>query len=199
MFPELAQELWSRERSLVAGERGPEGLHERRRAGPRDAEEPLDVAPREQVAVQGLELADGVGDGEEPPGRGGHRGGRVGYNPCGECELGRCLAHTACSRLVDGRLLVKIRSGGGRGGGEGPIKGVMGRRDRRRTQRRHRGPRRAHWAAGRPAPAHRWPPRQTRASCPGAGRSRASRPRSRAAASWAVFGVGVAVSVTSFK
>ena len=33
------------------------------------------------------------------------------------------------SRLVDGRLLVKIRSGWGRGGGEGPIKGLMGRRD----------------------------------------------------------------------
>ena len=37
-----------------------------------------------------------------------------------------------CSMLVDGRLLVKIRSGWGRGGagrGEGPIKRVMGRRD----------------------------------------------------------------------
>ena len=34
-----------------------------------------------------------------------------------------------CSRLVDGRLLVKIRSGGGAGRGEGPIKRVMGRRD----------------------------------------------------------------------
>ena len=33
-----------------------------------DTEEPLDVAPREQRPVKLLELADGVGDGEEPPG-----------------------------------------------------------------------------------------------------------------------------------
>ena len=41
---ELAEELCSRERSLVAGERGPEGLHERRRPGSRDAEEPFEIA-----------------------------------------------------------------------------------------------------------------------------------------------------------
>ena len=34
-----------------------------------------------------------------------------------------------CSRLVDGRLLVKIRSGWGRGGVRVPIKRVMGRRE----------------------------------------------------------------------
>ena len=64
-----------------------------------------------------------------------HRGGagigerRVGYNPCGECDLGRCTAHTACSRLVDRRLLVKDPERVGAVRGEGPIKGVMGRRD----------------------------------------------------------------------
>ena len=84
-----------------------------------------------------------------------HRGGagigerRVGYNPCGERELGRCMARMLYSRLVDGRPLHKIP--GGRG--EGPIKRVMGRRERRRTQRRHRGPRRAQRAARSPAPA----------------------------------------------
>ena len=40
----------------------------------RDAEELLDVAAGEPLAVQRRELADGVGDGEQPPGRGGHRG-----------------------------------------------------------------------------------------------------------------------------
>ena len=60
-----------------------------------------------------------------------HRGGagigerRVGYNPCGECDLGRCTARMPCSRLVDGRLLVKIRSGGGWAGG-GSHKGSYG-------------------------------------------------------------------------
>ena len=29
---------------------------------------PLDVAPREELPVELLELADGVGDGEDPPG-----------------------------------------------------------------------------------------------------------------------------------
>ena len=40
-----------------------------------DAEEPLDVAPREEWPVELLKLADGVGDGEEPPGLRGHRRG----------------------------------------------------------------------------------------------------------------------------
>ena len=116
MFPELAEELCSRERSLVAGELGPEGLHERRRPGSRDAEELLDVAAREQVAVQRLELRMASGMARSHRGVAGIGERRVGYNPCGECELGRCTARMLCSRLVDGRLLVKIRSGWGRGG-----------------------------------------------------------------------------------
>ena len=56
----------------MAGQLGPEGLHERRRPGSRDAEELLEIAADEEVAVELFELADGVGDGEQPPGRGGH-------------------------------------------------------------------------------------------------------------------------------
>ena len=89
MPSELAEELCSRERSLIAGELGPEGLHERRRPGSRDAEELLDVAAREQVPVQGLELADGVGDGEEPPGLGGHRGAPCRLQPLRRVRLGK--------------------------------------------------------------------------------------------------------------
>ena len=72
--PQLRQlrELRPRERPLVADELGPEGLHQRRRPGLRHAEEPFHVAPREQGPVELLELADGVRDGEEPPGLRGH-------------------------------------------------------------------------------------------------------------------------------
>ncbi len=57
------------ERPLVAHEIGPEGLHERGSgAHLADAEEPLDVAAREKLPVELLELAVGVGDGDEPPG-----------------------------------------------------------------------------------------------------------------------------------
>ena len=72
MFPELAEELRPGQRSLVAGHLGPEGLHEGRRPGGRDAEEPFDVAAREEGPVEVFELADGVGDGEEPPRLGRH-------------------------------------------------------------------------------------------------------------------------------
>ena len=83
MPAELAEELRSGERSLVAGHLGPEGLHERRRPGARDAEEPFEIAAGEEVAVERLELADGVGDGEEPPGRGGHRRSAVSLSLAG--------------------------------------------------------------------------------------------------------------------
>ena len=119
VFPQLAQELCSRERSLVAGELGAEVAHERRGAGPGDAEERLEVAAREQIAVQGLELLDGVGDGEEPPGRGGIGERRVGYTPCGACEVGRCLARILYVMLVDGRPRHKPRAGRGRGAHKG--------------------------------------------------------------------------------
>ena len=57
---------------LVADELGPEGLHQHRRPGLRHPEEPLDVAPGEELLVEVLELADGIGDGEQPPGLRGH-------------------------------------------------------------------------------------------------------------------------------
>ena len=73
VFPELLQEPGPRQRSLVAGHLGPERLHQRSGPGGRNAEELLDVAAREEGPVELFELADGVGDGEEPPGLGGHR------------------------------------------------------------------------------------------------------------------------------
>ena len=70
---EQLQELGPRQGLLVADELGPEGRHEGGGAHLADAEEPLDVAPGEELPVELLELADGVGDGEEPPGLRGHR------------------------------------------------------------------------------------------------------------------------------
>ena len=72
---EQLQELGPRQGPLVADELGPEGLHERGGAHLADAEEPLDIAPDEQIPVELLELADGVGDGEQPPGLRGHGAG----------------------------------------------------------------------------------------------------------------------------
>ena len=72
-FLSWAQELRPGQSSLVAGHLSPEGLHQRQGADLADAEELLDVAPGEQRPVERLELADGVGDGEEPPGLRGHR------------------------------------------------------------------------------------------------------------------------------
>ena len=71
--PELAQERVRGSVQQVARS-GPEGPHQLRRPGLRDTEEPFEIAAGEEVAVERLELADGVGDGEEPAGRGGHRG-----------------------------------------------------------------------------------------------------------------------------
>ena len=67
----------------------PERPHQLRRPRPRHPEQPLHVAPREQVPVQGLELPDGVGDGEEPPGRGGHRGAPCRLQPLRRVRLGK--------------------------------------------------------------------------------------------------------------
>ena len=149
MFPELAEELRPGQRSLVAGHLGPEGLHERRRPGSRDAEELLEIAAGEEVRsiASSWRMASGMARSHRGVAGIGER--RVGYNPCGECDLGRCTARRLCSRLVDGRLLVKIRSGGG-GAGGGSHKGSYG------TVRTGDGPkavtggRRAH--TGRPAP-----------------------------------------------
>ena len=73
MLLELLQEPGPRKRLLVADELGTEGLHEGGGAHLADAEEPLDVPACEERPVELLELADGVGDGEEPPGFRGRR------------------------------------------------------------------------------------------------------------------------------
>ena len=81
--PELAEERGAGEGADGAGPLGPEGPHQGGRPGARDAEERFEVAAGEQGPVERVELLDGVGDGEEPPGAGGHltdrstRGGRV--------------------------------------------------------------------------------------------------------------------------
>ena len=172
MPAELAQELCSRERSLVAGERGPEGLHERRRPGSRDAEEPFDVAAREQGPVELFELADGVGDGEEPPGRGGHRGAPCRLHPLRRVRGGTMEgAHPV--RDVS-RWSSNTQAAGGAGG-------VVHKRElwdgenRRRTQRRPRRPRRAHWAAGARRPRG-----------PGRDRRRRRQPQNHSSLCWLI-------------
>ena len=80
--PELAEKRRPGEGADRAGPLGPEGPHQGGRPGARDAEERFEVAADEQGPVERLELRDGVGEGEEPPGAGGHptnrttRGGR---------------------------------------------------------------------------------------------------------------------------
>ena len=83
--PELAKQRGAGEGADGAGPLGPEGPHQGGRPGPRDAEERFEVAAGEQRPVERVELRDGVGEGEEPPGAGRHvtdratRGGRVGW------------------------------------------------------------------------------------------------------------------------
>ena len=83
--PELAEERGTGEGTDGAGPLGPEGPHQGGRPGARDAEERFEVAAGEQRPVERVELLDGVGEGEEPPGAGGHltdratRGGRGGW------------------------------------------------------------------------------------------------------------------------
>ena len=56
----------------MPGPAGAEGRHQGDGAALRDAEEPFEIAAGEEVAVERGELADGVGEGEQPAGRGGH-------------------------------------------------------------------------------------------------------------------------------
>ena len=87
----------------------------------RDAEELLDVTAGEEGSVELFELADGVWDGEEPPGLGRHprswstRCARVGWD-----DFQRAWSF---DRLVEGFTECKIRVPSF----QGPIKGVMGR------------------------------------------------------------------------
>ena len=87
--PQLPQERGPPKDTRRPDELRPERPHQLRRPRPRHPEQPLHVAPREQVPVQGLELPDGVGDGEEPPGRGGHRGAPCRLQPLRRVRLGK--------------------------------------------------------------------------------------------------------------
>ena len=78
------------------------------RPGGRDAEEPFDVAAGEEGPVELFELADGVGDGEEPPGLGGTLD-QILVNPLRSCGLGRFPAHMSLDMLVEGFTECKIR------------------------------------------------------------------------------------------
>ena len=69
---ELAQELGAREGQQVPGPAGAEGRHQGDGADLRDAEEPFQIAAGEELAVERVELADGVGDGEQPARLGWH-------------------------------------------------------------------------------------------------------------------------------
>ena len=71
--PELAEQRGAGEGADRTGQIGPEGPHQGGRPGARDAEELFEVAAGEQRPVELFELRDGVGEGEEPPGAGGHR------------------------------------------------------------------------------------------------------------------------------
>ena len=94
--PELAEQRGAGEGADGAGEFGPEGPHQGGRPGARDAEERFKVAAGEERPVERLELRDGVGEGEEPPGAGGHRtdratrGGRGSWEDGAEACIRQC-------------------------------------------------------------------------------------------------------------
>ncbi len=71
--PELAEERGAGEGTDRAGPLGPEGPHQGGRPSARDAEERFEVAAGDERPVERVELLDGVGEGEEPPGSSGHR------------------------------------------------------------------------------------------------------------------------------
>ena len=125
MFPELAEELRPGQRSLAAGHLGPEGLHEGGGPGGRDAEEPFDVAAGEEGPVELFELADGVWDGEEPPGLGGHP--RSWSIRCIRTSWDDFRAHMYFEHVS--RRFYRMQDPGS-AWSEGPIKGVMGPPDR---------------------------------------------------------------------
>ena len=97
----------------MAGELGPEGLHERRRPGSRDAEELLEIAAGEEVAVERSSWRMASGMARSHRGVAGIGERRVGYTPCGACEVGRDDgAHTV--RYVS-RRSSNIQAPGGSG------------------------------------------------------------------------------------
>ena len=95
---------WRRERGArqgqqVPGPAGAEGRHQGDGADLRDTEEPFEIAADEEVAVERFELADGVGDGEEPPGLGWHRGAPCRLHPLRRgARWDDVLAARSCAR-----------------------------------------------------------------------------------------------------
>ena len=63
---------WARQGQQVPGPAGAEGRHQGDGADLRNAEEPFEIAAGEEFEVELFELADGVGDGEQPAGLGWH-------------------------------------------------------------------------------------------------------------------------------
>ena len=94
--PELAEERGAGEGADGAGALGPEGPHQGGRPGARDAEERFEVAAGEQRPVERVELRDGVGEGEEPPGSSGHRTDRTTRGGRGGWEDGSAAWLTPC-------------------------------------------------------------------------------------------------------
>ena len=93
---ELAQEVGARQGQQVPGPACAEGRHQGDGADLRDAEEPFEIAAGEEVAVEGVELADGVGEGEQPARRGGQEATRRPLDgPCGG-EEGRRASPSTC-------------------------------------------------------------------------------------------------------
>ena len=94
--PELAEERGAGEGADRAGPLGPEGPHQRGRPGARDAEERFEVAADEQGPVERLELCDGVGEGEDPPGSRGHGLDLATRGGCGGLEHVEAVYLTPC-------------------------------------------------------------------------------------------------------
>ena len=108
--PELAEQRGAGERADGAGPLGPEGPHQGGRPGARDAEERFEVAAGQERPVERVELVDGVGDGEEPPGVGGHltdrstRGGRESWDDDAAAYLTSCYETVVSNAKVASSL-----------------------------------------------------------------------------------------------
>ena len=98
--PELAKQRGAGEGTDGAGELGPEGPHQGGRPGARDAEERFEVAVGEERPVECLELREGVGEGEEPPGSSGHRTDRATRGGRGDWEEAAATWLPLCEETI---------------------------------------------------------------------------------------------------
>ena len=111
MPAKLAQERGARQGQQGPGPAGAEGRHQLRGAHLRDAEELLEVAADEEVAVELFELADGVGDGEQPPGRGGHLGAPCRLQPLRRGRVGKMSGEHAARHVSKRSFRIASRGG----------------------------------------------------------------------------------------